>query len=397
MENLLKNLSDGEQIIREYRDDLELCKKAGEKELDCIKLVDLKYTRKFPQLKDLVYPWVNYDWDYSTFVDNNYDKQETGANDRTTLGGLFDNMDAMNKLNGAYIYNANPSRNSQAASSDLNKCDPSSNDYAGCTIINEIKESQKGQRAPYPDPFFNRDLSGENSSSFFIKAGTCPKPNLNKKECLAKRYQWVENPLFNVTPASLRPSDFLPGSCFKPRYAYIKNTPGLKIDFSEIENINKDIGNLSNKAAGEFGKLAGSGAGLMAQVDPNQSNQNTQMASQMGAGMATTGIQAGVGMSNMGLEMAKGPINAELSQYKGASPSIMGDAISINPLALWSITNGHSAKDLELMECEEGFTNCSRLITPSSRERWWTTFLFVLILTIIVFVLLSFAGFKNRK
>ena len=98
MESILKNLKtlpNSEAIITDYQNDIKLCKKAGEKETDCIKLVDLKYTRKFPVLKDLVYPWVNYDWDYTTFVDNNYNKGKTGATDSPSLGGLFDDMDAM--------------------------------------------------------------------------------------------------------------------------------------------------------------------------------------------------------------------------------------------------------------------------------------------------------------
>ena len=259
MEVLLKTIPNSDKIIQEYKNDIALCKKAGEKEFDCIKLVDLKYTRKYPALKDLVYPWVNYDWDYTTFVDNNYNNKVTGATDRATLGGLFDNMDAMTTLGKGYIFNANPGSNSQAGTSDLTQCDPTSNDYAGCTILNEIRQSGKGQAPPYPDSFFNKSLSGENSSSYYIKAGTCPKPELNHKECLSKGYQWIGNPLFDATPASLRPSDFIPGSCFKPKYAYIKNTPGLELDFGDIANINKDLGDLASKAAGGLSKLASVG------------------------------------------------------------------------------------------------------------------------------------------
>ena len=378
MEVLLKTIPNSDKIIQEYKNDIALCKKAGEKEFDCIKLVDLKYTRKYPALKDLVYPWVNYDWDYTTFVDNNYNNKVTGATDRATLGGLFDNMDAMTTLGKGYIFNANPGSNSQAGTSDLTQCDPTSNDYAGCTILNEIRQSGKGQAPPYPDSFFNKSLSGENSSSYYIKAGTCPKPELNHKECLSKGYQWIGNPLFDATPASLRPSDFIPGSCFKPKYAYIKNTPGLELDFGDIANINKDLGDLASKAAGGLSKLASVG------MDSDNGNGNTPTQS-----TAQASIQGGVAMSNTGLEMAQGPINAMLSQFKGAAPSLMGDALSINPLALLSIANGHSTNDFEAMKCE-GFTTCPHIMTPSAKERWWTTTLFALLLFIISFVLVSF-------
>ncbi len=76
MENLLRQIPniDHDKIIKEYQNDLKQCQKAGEAQAECVILVNQKYIRKFPQMKDLVYPWANYDWDYTTFIDNNYNK-----------------------------------------------------------------------------------------------------------------------------------------------------------------------------------------------------------------------------------------------------------------------------------------------------------------------------------
>lgn len=333
MEMILKTIPNSENIIKEYKNDIKKCREAGEKELDCIKLVDLKYTRKFPEIKDMVYPWVNYDWDYTTFVDNNYNKDVTGATDSPTFGALFDNMDAMVKLNNGYIFNANPGKSSVAAISDLPTCDPKSTDYAGCKIINELRQSTNNQQPPFSDKFFNKTLTGENSSSYFIRGGSCPKPNLNKEECETKGYSWIGN--------SLMPGD-MSGSCFKPKYAYIKNTPGIKLDLGALTNI--DNGSSNNL----------------------QSSQDT--------------------------------INSLLSIYKGEVPSVMGDAMSLNPLALLNILNGKSTSDFSSMSCEDFIGTCytqKRQLTK--RSSWWITFLFLMILIVISFILFSFRTIKNKK
>ena len=400
MEFILKNLKtlpNSDKIINDYKNDIKLCKKAGEKEADCTKLVDLKYTRKFPVLKDLVYPWVNYDWDYTTYVDRNYNKDKTGATDRASLGGLFDDMDAMAKLSDGYVFDANPGSHSKAGISDTPKCDPKKDGYQGCVIMNDIKRSIRDQPPPFPDRFFNKGINGHNSSSYFIKAGTCPKPSLSKRQCNAKGYTWVENPLFAETPSSLIPSDFISGSCFKPKYAYIKNTPGIELDFGDIADINKSLGNLAIKASGGISKLASKGVGMAGSASGHTSDARAAQAGiNAGSAMGGAGVGAGVAMSNAGLAMAQGPINAMLSFFKGAVPSMMGDAISINPLALRRVMKGQATNDFIPMSCE-GFSGCGTIGTISNPDKWWSTILFLILIVTTTLVLLSFLKYGQTK
>ena len=394
MEKLLKTLPNSDKIIKEYQADVKLCRKTGEKEHDCLKLVDLKYTRKFPALKDLVYPWINYDWDYTTFVDNNYNKQVTGATDKPTLGGLFSNIDAMTTLANAYTFKANPNNSSRAAVSDLPQCNPNESNYQGCTIMNELRKSN--QTTPFPDSFFNKNLSGENSSSYFIRAGSCPKPDLNKEQCQAKGYSWIENPLYANSPVKLLPPEMISGSCFKPKYAYIKNTPGIELDFGDIAKINTDLADLSAKATGAIGNVAAKAASISGNATDNPfAGKMAGMAIKQSTAATTGSINMASRSTTAGLKMAQGPINQLLSIYKGSNPSMMGDLMSLNPLALKRVMDGETTNDFSLMGCE-GFTSCRNKVT-NSKDKLWITILFLLLIFTSTFIIMAFIQVRKSS
>ena len=58
--------------------------------------------------------------------------------------------------------------------------------------------------------------------------GSCPTKIDNKLDCEKKGYTWIPNSLFNK-PENEKGVNTKAGSCFKGRYAYIDNTPGLNI------------------------------------------------------------------------------------------------------------------------------------------------------------------------
>jgi len=102
-----------------------------------------------------------------------------------------------------------------------------------CKRYSEIKTSQKGQKPPYKDFFFERPLDGVYSSSYFAQIGFCySNKEKNYKDCSNKNFLWIPNPLG--------------GACFKQRYAFIDNSPGLKV--GEIKTMNGLVPSLMTNA-----------------------------------------------------------------------------------------------------------------------------------------------------
>lgn len=217
MEGLLDN-----KIFKSYLEDLHKCQNAGQKGSDCAEIVHLKYLRKIPGFKGMIYPWKNYDWNYQGYIDNVYNSKKTGATPKGNFPALFKNPKALTTLLKGFVETPNPGNSSKSNKSDQPKCHDK-----GCKIIKEIKDVYNQQKVPYPDKFFDKKLDGKNSSSYFIKTGSCEKSDLSKKECLNKGYTWKENPLYKKTPSFLRPDSFKEGECYKEHYAFIKNDSGF--------------------------------------------------------------------------------------------------------------------------------------------------------------------------
>ena len=130
-----------------------------------------------------------------------------------------------------------------------------------CLRLNDIKKSQVGQRPPYDDPFFNQPLTGKYSSSYFTNIGLCFSENQDETHCKKKGLIWVPNPLYNETSKQMfgEPK----GTCFKPRYAYVDFSPGMKSgNFKMLDGLNPSIA--SNIAMLTPEKMIGIGLGYSA-------------------------------------------------------------------------------------------------------------------------------------
>ena len=193
------------------------CKSAGgETMYECIKKATEYHTRMNSDSKNKVYPWINHDWDYTTFIDNNYNSDVTGATPNGSWGNLFANPKAMYKLSKGFIVDPNPSKNSNSGDQDQLDCNAvSSNNRAGCNALKEIRHLYRSQPKPKNTPFFNKKLDGKESSSFYYQVGHCTSEKIkNEKDCINSEGKWVSD------------------KCYKPRYALIKNEPG--IDFTKL-------------------------------------------------------------------------------------------------------------------------------------------------------------------
>lgn len=193
------------------------CRSAGGETMwECIKRAKEKVARSEPNTKDSIYPWINYDWDYTTFIDNNYSSDKTGATPSGNWDAMFKNPMAMFKLGKGFIIDPNPAGNSQAGSDDQLDCNavPEMN-RASCQVIRDIRQSYRSQPKPKNTPFFNKPTGGKASSSFYYQSGYCEsKKNTNEIMCNANGGKWYTD------------------KCYKPRYAYIKNEPGM--DFTKL-------------------------------------------------------------------------------------------------------------------------------------------------------------------
>lgn len=212
--NECKNKSTPECM--ELKNNVRDCRKAGgETMYDCVNEAEQLYSRKASSF-DEVYPWRNFDWDYTRFVDNNYNARQTGATSEGSTMALFKNTGAMVKIAKGFIIDPNPASNSTAAQSDLILCDRvPSNNRRSCEVMNRIRRSYFNQPKPSSNNFFNKKIDGKNSSSYFYKWGTCRTLD-NKAQCAQKKLEWIGE------------------KCYRPRFHFLKNEPGF--DFTKLSN-----------------------------------------------------------------------------------------------------------------------------------------------------------------
>ena len=240
------------KALREYLIDCRICKGANN-DLNCLKQAGLKLSRQLPFIRDSIYPWVNYDWDYGNFIDNNYSAKATGSSPKGSA--YMSNMWIFLKFLDAYITAANPNKKSIAGGKDKNSDYPiygcTGNSSAGCRAWHKVKTRNR-QKAPYNSNFFRKQLKGEAASSYFAKVGECPRPDIkNSRDCLRKNFIWKEDAIDKVFD-KLTGAKSNSGFCVQPRYIYLNNKPGL------------DLKSLSIKAKGmprtppiKLGKLKG--------------------------------------------------------------------------------------------------------------------------------------------
>ena len=231
-----QSLDNSTQFLLELRSmmtKVQRCLLGGtEFSMQCSSAVIEKSFRKMPFMKRLIYPWQNYDWDYSQYVKNYYSPKKLGASGDGSVKALIRDINALFKIIDGLLFDANPNSKSRSADpasqqNDLANCYQTAS-RVSCFLLNETRSSYLKEKPPYNSSFFNQPLKGKYSSSYFTQIGICPSKIKNPSECRQKGGNWIANP-FHRLPALLRGPDSQPGNCFLGRYAYIDNSPGLSI------------------------------------------------------------------------------------------------------------------------------------------------------------------------
>jgi hypothetical protein len=125
-----------------------------------------------PDKKGDVYPFRNYEWSYSNYVNNNYSASATGSSERN---GLFRNMGIFMRLVGGFISDPNPADNSIAGGEFATVC------YMGQGYWDNIRIYDTDSTADYeitpqivelPNYLFEQDLFAWTGFSAILELNT---------------------------------------------------------------------------------------------------------------------------------------------------------------------------------------------------------------------------------
>jgi hypothetical protein len=189
-------------------------------------------------MRDMVYPWNNYDFNLNTLISNQYDPQKLGFSNKPYLDTFIKDMNQLPKYPKLIAEGPLLTSSTKPGISDATPKDTVKKKYQSW------KEPYPGFSKEYPQYF---PLTGERSDSYFVKVGYCPvKSKTNEKDCQNSGFQW-----FSSTPSI--PQGFFQntvptpnsGKCYKPRYMYINNQSkplmGMRGPITNIINDVKDL------------------------------------------------------------------------------------------------------------------------------------------------------------
>lgn len=234
-----KDYRQTKEAIRLFRADCRRCQTEARNDFKCSSVASANYERRLPHNRNKIYPYVNYDWDYGNYISNHYAPRYTGVTNNGTFQDVINNTRAFSRLLGGFISDPIPNSRSVANRKDPNSDYPDMDACANspmCTVTQQIRNGFT-QDKPYSDPtgFLNKDLTGENSSSFYVEVGTCRKPSIkNQSDCEVKGYTWKPSVLDTGEES---------GTCEAPRYMFVDNTPKTFVDGSKMKGLIPSVAN----------------------------------------------------------------------------------------------------------------------------------------------------------
>lgn len=259
------DLEKTKNALKIYLSECSRCASQGNNDYQCHRNAKINLLRRLPIISKSIYPWKNYDWNYSNHIDNNYHPDYTGANREGSIAALYQNTNALVKLVNGLISDSIPNKYSKASVPSWDSDYPSVKACTspGCKTAQSIKMDFK-QKKPYNHTFLNNNLDGINSSSYYYQFGTCPRYDIKTmKACEDRGFTWVPDVMSNSIDKSI---DFLKGVsksaeknqnknetekqtknnsgfCHQPRYGFIDNTPKSFIDGSNLKGIIPSLAN----------------------------------------------------------------------------------------------------------------------------------------------------------
>lgn len=224
-----KSIEETQKALDKYIIECRKCAQEARNDYRCHEAAITNLQRRTPMFADSIYPWKNYDWNYGNYVSNNYSPERTGATPEGSFSAVFKNGRALVKLVNGILSDPIPNTQSKAGEVSINSDYPNFESCKDntCRVTEEIRTSFQ-QEPPTKDDFLKKNINGENSSSYYFKVGSCPRPDIKTKtQCENNGYTWTEDitgkTFSKMTGQSY--NDEIDGNCSQPRYAYIDNTP----------------------------------------------------------------------------------------------------------------------------------------------------------------------------
>lgn len=367
-----RSLDKNIQYLKNMRDMLNeqnLCMEAGGKYTSqCTNAILDKYLRKLPFIKNMIYPWRNYDWGYSTYVEKYYEpKSNYGASSDTNITTIIHDVNAIINLLDGLLMDPNPSGSKQSIGQPSPKIVPSAasdpsavrNDLVPCSsnhydvdriaklkqevtsLMGRIQEAQAdGQvielmilKATLKSTM--NALDGQNDS--------CAILNQTKVDSLSQKVPY-DDPFFQQYPLrGLNSSSFYAQVGYCPTDITTEdecNRKGFQWTPNPLaEVIPKSIGNIP-------------------------------------AGTCMRGKYAYID-NKPGLSVG------QIKNFKGLIPSLVNDMLDLSPDKIFAVASGQGVPGFAVQHCDEGFVGGCPKHKCVAKQIW----LVVLVVSMVVVVL----------
>lgn len=267
-----KDLIEMQKALDLYIIECNKCARKTGSDYKCMRAAAQNLQRRIPIFSKTIYPWKNYDWNYSNYVSNNYMPRHTGATKKSTIQAMYNNVLAISKVLGGLIDDPIPNHFSRAAIRSRNSDYPSLEDCVTtkCKTTQEIANSLSSQlnNPPTTDKFLRENpVDGKYSSSYYVKIGSCPRRDIKTvAECEKRGYTWSPSVIGKIiktaqekrekrkkkdlaesTNDTPQPKEKVsktdPGTCSQPRYIFIDNSPKSMLNGSNMQGMLPSLAN----------------------------------------------------------------------------------------------------------------------------------------------------------